>query len=66
MPAYVQLNLAFSYDFSLPYTGPMQVRFDVINVNDERYFIRDGSGVGVGAPQYGARRGFFAGVTKFF
>ena len=66
VPAYVQLNLAFAYDFSLPYTGPMQVRFDVINVNDEKYEIRDGTGVGVGAPQYGPRRGFFAGVTTSF
>ena len=28
--------------------------------------IRDGSGVGVGAPQFGPRRGVFVGVTKAF
>jgi len=38
----------------------------VINVFDQIYQIRNGTGVGVGAPQYGPRRGFFAGVSKFF
>jgi hypothetical protein len=28
------------------------------------YEIRDGSGIGVGAPQFGPRRGFFAGLSK--
>jgi hypothetical protein len=30
------------------------------------YEIRDGSGIGVFAPEYGARRGFFAGVSQKF
>jgi outer membrane receptor protein involved in Fe transport len=38
------------------------VRFDVINVFDKVYQIRDG--IGVGAPQFGPRRGFFAGLSK--
>jgi len=38
----------------------------VINVFDQKYQIRNGTGVGVGAPQYGPRRGLFAGVTKTF
>ena len=46
--------------------GPLDLRFDIINVGDETYEIRDGTGVGVGAPQWGPRRGFFAGVTKSF
>ena len=66
VPSYVQVNTALSYDFTLPYTGRMQARFDVINLLDEKYEIRDGTGVGVGAPQFGARRGVFGGLTKFF
>ncbi len=66
VPSYVQVNTALSYDFSLPYTGRMQVRLDVINIFDEKYEIRDGTGVGVGAPQFGPRRGVFGGVTKYF
>jgi hypothetical protein len=35
-------------------------------VFDEDYEIRNGTSVGVGAPQYGPRRSFYAGVTKTF
>jgi outer membrane receptor protein involved in Fe transport len=38
----------------------------VINVFDKVYEIRDGTGVGVGAPEFGPRRGFFVGLTKSF
>jgi hypothetical protein len=30
------------------------------------YEIRDGTGIGVFAPQFGPRRGFFAGITQKF
>ncbi len=63
---YTQVNLSASHTFDVPGAGPLQVKVDVINVGDTRYEIRDGSGVGVGAPQYGPRRAFFAGVTKTF
>ncbi len=43
-----------------------RLRFDVINAFDEQYEIRDGTGIGVGAPQWGPRRGFFAGISKSF
>ena len=42
----------------------LTARFDIINAFDEIYQIRDGTGVGVGAPQFGARRGFFVGLSK--
>ena len=58
---YAQFNLSTSYKLA----GPgIEVRFDVINVADHRYEIRDGGGVGVGAPQFGPRRGFFVGLSK--
>jgi outer membrane receptor protein involved in Fe transport len=66
VPGYVQVNLAANYHLNLAATGPLDLRFDIINVGDEKYEIRDGTGVGVGAPQWGPRRGFFAGVTKSF
>jgi hypothetical protein len=34
------------------------------NAFDRRYEIRDGTGVGVGAPQFGPRRGLFFGLSK--
>ncbi|MFC3070863.1 TonB-dependent receptor [Phenylobacterium soli] len=65
LPAYTQVNLAVSHDIELK-GGPLTVRCDLINAFDEKYQIRDGSGVGVGAPQWGPRRGVFVGVSKTF
>ena len=65
-PSYTQVNLGLSHDFVLPRTGPLTVRFDVINLLDKVYQIRSGTGVGVFAPQYGPRRGLFGGVSWAF
>jgi hypothetical protein len=40
------------------------LRFDVVNVFDKVYEIRDGSGIGVFAPQFGPRRGFYVGISQ--
>ena len=66
IPTYTQVNASIAHTFDLAYAGPLDVRLDVINLFDKKYEIRDGTGVGVGAPQFGARRGVFAGVTKTF
>jgi outer membrane receptor protein involved in Fe transport len=42
------------------------VRFDVLNVFDNSYELRDGTGVGVGAPQFGLRRTFLVSLTQKF
>ncbi|HEX3716894.1 MAG TPA: TonB-dependent receptor [Verrucomicrobiae bacterium] len=44
----------------------LKLRFDVLNVTDNSYPLRTGSGVGVNAPQYGERRGFFGSLTYAF
>ena len=44
----------------------MELRFDVINLFDEIYQIRSGTGLGVFAPQFGPRRTFLAGLTQRF
>jgi outer membrane receptor for ferrienterochelin and colicins len=64
LPAYTQVNLGASQEFAA--FGGFTLRADVINVFDKKYAIRDGSGVGVGAPQFGPRRGVFVGVSKTF
>lgn len=61
LPGYAQVNLSASYRIE---RAGVDVRFDVINAGDHAYQIRDGAGVGVGAPQWGARRGFFVGISK--
>jgi len=63
--AYAQVNIGIKRDFYLPNDPlPMTVCFGVANLLDTVYLIRDGSGIGVFAPQYGPRRGFFLGVSK--
>jgi outer membrane receptor protein involved in Fe transport len=67
LPGYFVLNAGLSQNF----TGPgalkgVTLRLDVTNLFDKKYEIRSGSGVGVGAPQWGQRRGVFVGVSKKF
>jgi outer membrane receptor for ferrienterochelin and colicins len=64
LASYTQINVGASHAFHIQGTRPLTVRFDVINLFDREYEIRDGTGVGVGAPQYGPRRGFFVGLAK--
>jgi outer membrane receptor protein involved in Fe transport len=66
LPSYVQVNLSLSHRFETAPGGPIEVRLDLINAFDKIIELRNGSGVGVFAPQYGPRRGIFAGVTKDF
>jgi outer membrane receptor protein involved in Fe transport len=66
LASWEQVNLGVSHRFDLPRAGVLEVRLDLINVFDEIYRIRDGTGVSVGAPQFGPRRGVFAGVKKEF
>ncbi len=65
VPAYTQVNIGIKREFLLPNDPkPMTVRFDVVNLFDTVYQIRSGSGIGVFAPQFGPRRGFFLGISK--
>jgi outer membrane receptor protein involved in Fe transport len=62
---YVTANLGIAHELqAFPGTKPLTVRFDVVNVTDKIYEIRDGSGIGVFAPQYGARRGYYVGLSQ--
>ncbi|HXC21856.1 MAG TPA: hypothetical protein VNV13_10265, partial [Steroidobacteraceae bacterium] len=56
--------IGITHIFAIPGAGTLTARFDVINILDKEYQIRNGTGVGVGAPQYGPRRGFFFGLSK--
>jgi outer membrane receptor protein involved in Fe transport len=66
VPAYGIVNLGLSHDMSDVGLKGLTVRGDIINIGDTNYQIRSGSGVGVFAPQLGARRGFFMGVSQAF
>ncbi len=43
-----------------------ELRLDILNIGDDTYQIRNGTGVGVGAPQFGIRRTILAGLTQRF
>jgi len=67
LPGYTQVNFGLSHDFNIVGPNkPTTVRFDVVNAFDTIYQIRDGSGIGVFAPQYGPRRGFYVGMSQRF
>jgi outer membrane receptor protein involved in Fe transport len=66
LPYYRQINVGASHTFDLGGHSGLTARFDVINAFDQIYQIRNGTGVGVGAPQYGPRRGYFFGLSQSF
>ena len=67
LPGYWVFNAGIAQNFDGPgVLKGVTVRADVLNLFDNKYQIRSGSGVGVGAPQWGERRGFFVGVSKKF
>jgi hypothetical protein len=67
LPGYTQVNASLSqaWDFG-GFLGKTEGRLSVLNVFDRVYELRDGTGIGVGAPQFGPRRSVYASVTKSF
>ena len=66
LPSYWQANVSANRDFDVLAIGKTNVRIAVVNATDEVYEIRDGSGIGVGAPQFGPRLGAYVTLTKDF
>lgn len=64
--AYAVLNLSAAQKLPIRGTRGATVRFDLLNALDSSYQLRDGSGVGVGAPQFGLRRTFLVSLTQKF
>jgi outer membrane receptor protein involved in Fe transport len=62
---YAVVNTGLSHDFKWsPDAKPLTVRFDIVNLFDQVYELRNGTGIGVFAPQFGARRGYYVGVSQ--
>jgi outer membrane receptor protein involved in Fe transport len=66
VPAYYSVNLGAEQTYKVGRKQFLKARFDVVNVTDNIYVLRDGSGVGVNAAQYGMRRGFFGSLSYVF
>ncbi len=63
---YYSINLGAAQSFKLPHNQTLVARLDVVNLTDNIYQLRDGSGVGVNAAQYGERLGFFGSLSLTF
>jgi outer membrane cobalamin receptor len=66
VPDYYTVNLGVEQSFKVHNKQTLKARLDVVNVTDNSYELRDGTGVGVNAAQYGARLGFFGSVSYAF
>jgi hypothetical protein len=66
LPPYETFNLSLQRRIKITEKTSVVVRFDVVNLLDKIYELRDGSGIGVGAPQFGQRRGFYGTVAYDF
>jgi outer membrane receptor protein involved in Fe transport len=64
-PAYTQWNAALGKDFTPWNNGKLfTLRLSAINLFDRSYVLREATGIGEFAPQYGPRRGVFAEFTQ--
>jgi hypothetical protein len=63
---YETFNLSLQRRIKITEKTSVNIRFDVVNLFDKIYELRDGSGIGVGAPQFGQRRGFYGTVAFDF
>jgi outer membrane receptor for ferrienterochelin and colicin len=66
LPHYATVNLALTHTWKATPVGTVEGRLALVNAFDKVYLLRDGSGVGVGAPQYGERRSLYAGLSTSF
>jgi len=61
--ASVSLGVAQEFEWA-PGLKPATARFDIVNAFDQIYELRDGTGIGVFAPQFGPRRGYYLGLSQ--
>jgi len=66
VPAYYSVNLGVEQSWKIAKNQTLKARLDVVNLTDNIYQLRSGSGVGVNAAQYGERLGFFGSVSYAF
>jgi outer membrane receptor protein involved in Fe transport len=63
---YYSLNFGVAERLRLTKKQSLTARLDIVNITDNSYPLRTGSGVGVNAAQYGERRGFFGSLSYMF
>ena len=65
LPDYYPVSLGVEHVFHVKWGAvrAVKLRFDCINVFDEVYQLRNGTGLGISASQYGQRRTFLCGLS---
>ncbi|HTR00258.1 MAG TPA: TonB-dependent receptor [Candidatus Acidoferrum sp.] len=66
LPDHVVVNMSLTHSWKNTSIGNFEGRLSLLNLFDQSYLLRDGTGIGVGAPQYGARRTLYAGLSMSF
>ncbi len=66
VPSYYSANVGVEQKFKVHEKQFVKVRLDIVNLTDNSYELRNGTGVGVNAAQYGARRGVFVTLAYDF
>jgi outer membrane receptor protein involved in Fe transport len=66
LPGYAPVNVGLEHTWKLAPHRRLRLRLDLVNVFDDVYELRDGSGIGVGAPQFGERRSLYGGASVTF
>ncbi len=66
LPSFVQANASVAHTFAFGGFGKFDVRLSALNLFDRSYELRDGSGIGVGAPQFAPRRTVYLALSKPF
>ncbi len=67
LPFYVQVDAGITRRVPLPNNrGTLEFRGAIVNLNDRTYLVRNGTGVGVFANQFGPRRAVYGGIKYEF
>lgn len=66
LPPYATFDVSAEQKLDLFPHDETAVRLSIVNLMNSAYELRNGTGIGVGAPQWGARRGIFAAVIQKF
>ncbi len=63
LPYYIQVDAGITRRIPLPNkAGVLELRGAIVNLNDRTYLVRNGTGVGVFADQFGPRRALYGGI----
>ncbi len=66
LPGFVQVNASVSHSFDVDGFGRFDLRLSALNLFDRSDELRDGSGIGVGAPQFAPRRTVYLALSTPF